>query len=339
MRRDFGMFRKIWNIFTRDVKVNMKDFISLYIMVVPILFAVLINIFTPGINETTVSLALIKGNHSDQAEYLEDFAKVEQFDTVEEVQERVEKRDHLIGIIPEGSEYYLMTQGNEPEEIIDYATLLQSFYTLDIKVEDSSSILTELNQTVPPLKKILVNVSILFVSVLAGMLIALNIVEEKVDRTIRAINVTPTTKLEYILGKSVMGVIFTLFGSTALIFITGFGEINLLQLLLILIVTSLLSILVGFIQGLTSSDIITAAGSIKLLFLPLLAGVLAVEMLGERWQKFFYWDPFYWAYKGNDLILSQSGTWQQVSMYAGIALLLSGVSFLILAPKIKKGLQ
>lgn len=333
------MFRKIGNIFIRDVKVNMKDFISLYVMIVPIIFAMLINIFTPGINETTVSLALVNGNHSDQIEYLEDFAKVERFDTVEEVQERVENRDHLIGIIPEGNDYYLMTQGNEPEEMVDYATLLQSFYILDIKVEDSNSILTEFNRTVPPLKKILVNVSILFVSVLAGMLIALNIVEEKVDRTIRAINVTPTTKLEYILGKSVIGIIFALFGSIALIFITGFGGINVLQLLFILIVTSLLSILVGFIQGLTSSDIITAAGSIKLLFLPLIAGVLAVEMLGERWQKFFYWDPFYWAYKGNDLILSQSGTWQQVSMYAGISLVLSGVVFFILAPKIKKGLQ
>ncbi|UJF14612.1 ABC transporter permease [Jeotgalibaca sp. MA1X17-3] len=333
------MFKKIGNIFIRDVKVNMKDFISLYVMVVPIIFAMLINIFTPGINETTVSLALVNGNHSDQIEYLEDFAKVERFDTVEEVQERVEKRDHLIGIIPEGNDYYLMTQGNEPEEMVDYATLLQSFYILDIKVEDSNSKLTEFNRTVPPLKKVLVNVSILFISVLAGMLIALNIVEEKVDRTIRAINVTPTTKLEYILGKSVMGVIFSLFGSIALIFITGFGGINLLQFLLILIVTSLLSILVGFIQGLTSSDIITAAGSIKLLFLPLIAGVLAVEILGEKWQKFFYWDPFYWAYKGNDLILSQSGTWQQVSVYAGIAFLISGVVFLILAPKIKKGLQ
>ena len=53
------MFRRIWTIFKRDLKVNTKDFISLYILIIPILFAVLINLFTPGINDTTINLALI----------------------------------------------------------------------------------------------------------------------------------------------------------------------------------------------------------------------------------------------------------------------------------------
>ena len=333
------MLNKIWTIFKRDLNVNLKEFISLYILVVPILFAVLINIFSPGINDTTVNLALIKGENTVQVAYLEQFAKIELFENTAEIKNRVEKRDPIIGIIPENDGYYLMTQGDEPEGIIDYAKLLNSFYELGINVEDSTSEIIEFGRTVPPLKKILVNISILFISILAGMLIALNIVEEKVENTLSAINVTPTSRSTFILGKSVMGVLFTLVGSIALIMLTGFGTINLLQLLLILIVTSSLSILVGFIQGVTNKDIMSAAGSIKLLFLPLIAGVLAIEMLGDKWQKFFYWNPFYWAYKGNDVILSQMGTWGQIFMYAGIVLLLSGIVYLLLAPKIRKGLN
>ena len=333
------MFRRIWTIFKRDLKVNSKDFISLYIIVVPILFAVLINLFAPGINDTTINLALVEGENEKQVEYLEQFAKVELFENEDKIRERVEKRDAVIGIIAENDGYFIMTQGNEAKEVVDYAKLLNSFYELDIKIEDSNSELIEFGRTVPPLKKTLVNVSLLFISILGGMLIALNIVEEKVDNTLSAINLTPTSRMTFVLGKSAMGIFFSVFGSIALIFITGFGGINILQLLLVILITSLLSILVGFIQGLTNKDIISAASSIKLLFLPLIAGVLAIEMLGDKWQKFFYWNPFYFAYKGNDLILSQSGTWSQVLIYSGLVLLLSGVVYVFLAPKIRKGLE
>jgi ABC-type multidrug transport system permease subunit len=329
----------MWTIFIRDLKVNTKDFISLYIFVVPILFAVLINIFAPGINDTTVNLALIEGENQEQVEYFEQFAKVELFENVDAVKERVKKRDTMIGILPENNSYYLMTQGNEQEGVIDLAKLLNSFYEMDISIEESNGEIIEFGRTVPPLKKILVNISILFISILGGMLIALNIVEEKVENTLSAINLTPTRRLTFILGKSLTGIFFTLFGTFVLIFITGFGSINILQLLLVLLITTTLSVLVGFIQGLTNKDVISAAGSIKLLFLPLLAGVLAIELLGDKWQNFFYWNPFYWAYKGNDAILSQSGTWGQILLYSGIVLFLNAIVFLIIAPRIRKGLE
>ncbi|MGO1470185.1 MAG: ABC transporter permease [Tissierella sp.] len=333
------MFKKIWTIFKRDLKVNLKDFIPLYIIVIPIILAVAINVFTPGINDTTVNLALIEGENKDQVQYLERFANVELFKDVDDIKERVEKRDSIIGIIPKNEDYYLVTQGDEAEETVDYAKLLTSLYKLDINIEDSNGELIEFGRTVPPLKKTLVNSTILLISILGGMLIALNIVEEKADNTISAINVTTVSRKAFVLGKSMIGVIFAIFGSIALVFITGFGNIDILQLLLILIVTSLLSVLVGFIQGLNNEDVISAAASIKLLFLPMIAGVLAIELLGDKWQKFLYWNPFYWAYKGNDVILAESGTWGQIFLYSGLVLLLSGLVYIFLAPRIKKGLE
>lgn len=333
------MFRRIWTIFKRDLKVNAKDAISLYILIIPILFAILINVFSPGINDTTINLALLTGDNESKIEYFEKLSKVELFNTEDEIKERVEKRDAIIGIIPEKETDYLLIQGNEPQEIVDYAKLLKSFYELNINIKDSNSTLIEFNRTVPPLKKTLVNISILFISILGGMLIALNIVEEKVDHTLSAINVTPTSRVTFLLGKSIMGIILSVFGSVALIGITGFGGINILQLLLVVLITSLLSILVGFIQGLINTDIIGAAGSIKLLFLPLIAGVLAIEMLGDKWQKYFYWNPFYWAYKGNDLILSQIGTWRQILTYSIFILGLCAIVYVLLAPRIRKGLE
>lgn len=333
------MLRRILAIFNRDLKVNLKDFLSLYIIVVPILFAIAINLFTPGINDTTVNLALLENENPEQISYFENFAKVELFKDENSLKKRVEARDDIIGILPEGDKYYIMTQGNESEMLIEYAKMLNTFYELDVKIEDTNAKIIDFGKTVPPLKKKLVNTAVLFISVLGGMLIALNIVEEKVDNTISAINLTPTTRIEFILGKSIIGIALAIFGSLAILLITGFTNINFIQLLIVVFVGTILSVLVGFIQGLNNDDIMSAAGGIKLLFLPLIAGVLAIEILSDKWQKFFYWDPFYWAYKGNDVVLSQTGSWREILFYCCMVLVISGVVYVLLAPRIRKGLE
>lgn len=333
------MLKKIRTIFLRDLKVNRQDFISLYILVIPILFGILINLFSPGINETTIRLAMIDEENSEKVEYFEQFAEVEGFKDEAGVKARVNKRDATIGLLADGDRDYLVVEGNESDEMVRYAKLLLTFHSLGLDLEDSKSRLVEYDRTVPPLKKTLVDSSILMISILAGMLIALNIVEEKVDRTISAINVTPTSRLTFLLGKSIIGIVFSILGSLALIWITGFGQINWLQLLLVLLVTTLLSILVGIIQGLSNTDVIGTASSIKLLFLPLLAGVLALELLADKWQKFFYWNPFYWAYKGNDAVLAQTASWNEILLYSGLVLLITSLVFVFIVPRIQKALE
>jgi fluoroquinolone transport system ATP-binding protein len=69
---------------------------------------------------------------------------------------------------------------------------------------------------------------------------------------------------------------------------------------------------------------------------PAIAGA---ELLSDKWQILLYWIPFYWAYKGNDAVLTQTATWPQIGLYAGIILAISVVVYFLLAPKIKEGLE
>lgn len=333
------MIKKIWAIFLRDLKVNTRDFLAFYIIVFPLLIAFGINLLTPSINDTTVNLALLEGENPSMAAYLKDFAKVEVFKDVEEIERRIAKRDNIIGILPDGDDYYILKQGNEPEEVVGYAKALLTFYEQDVQIENTNAEIIEFGRTVPPFKKMLVNIAILLTSILGGMLIALNIVEEKVDRTIRAILLTPVSRMTFILGKSLIGVLLPIYGTAAIIWITGFKGINILQMILLVLVSTVISLLVGFIEGLRNDDVISAAGNIKMLFLPMAAAIAAVELLGDKWQKLFYWIPFYWAYKGNDAVLTGSATWQQIISYSFIVLLLSAAVFMYLAPKIRKGLE
>jgi len=333
------MLKRIWTIFIRDLTVNMREFMTLFMMVIPLLLAVGINFLSPSINDTSVNLALIENENPEQAAYFDDFAHIELFSDKQRVEDRVRSRDDVIGILPKDNGYFIMTQGNEPESVLEYAKLLNVLYESDVQLEDARSEIIEFGRTVPPLKKMLVNILLLLISMLAGMLIALNILEEKVDRTVSAINVTPTSRSAFILGKSLTGMAIALFSSIACLLITGFYNINLGQAALVVFSTTILSLLIGFIQGLNSDDVMEAAGSVKLLFLPMAGSIAGYEFVKGNWQIFFYWSPFYWAYKANDMILSKSGSWPQLILFIGIILVICGAVYALLAPRIVKGLQ
>jgi len=332
------MLKKIWIIFMRDLKVNLRDFLSLYILLVPVLFAVGIKLLVPSVNDTTVDLALLDGDNPEMVTYLEQFANVELFKDVDAVSERLERRDNIVAILPEGDAYYILTQGNEPESVVEFAKLLNSYVELDLEVENTTAVIETFGRTESPLKKMLVNIMILMTSVLGGMLISVNIVEEKADNTVSAINVSPISRVGFILGKSMSGMFLAVYGAIAILWITGFSDVNIGQIALAIVSVTLLSILVGFIEGINNDDVMNAAAGIKMLFLPLGAGVAAAELLSEQWQILFYWIPFYWSYKGNDAVLSYNASWPQIISYTAIVLVLCAAVYYFLAPKIQKGL-
>ena len=333
------MLKRIWTIFIRDLTVNMREFMTLYMIIIPLVLAVGINFLSPSINDTSVNLALIENENPEQAAYFDDFANVELFSDEQKVEDRVMSRDSVAGILPKDNGYYIMTQGNEPESVLEYAKLLNVLYEADVQLEDARSEIIEFGRTVPPLKKMLVNMLLLLISMLAGMLIAMNILEEKVDQTVSAINVTPTSRSAFILGKSLTGMAVALFSSIACLLITGFYNVNLGQAALVVFSSTILSLLIGFIQGLNSDDVMEAAGSVKLMFLPMAGSIAGYEFVTGNWQIFFYWSPFYWAYRANDMILSKSGTWLQLILFIGIILAICGAVYALLAPRIARKLQ
>ena len=334
------MIRKILMIFKRDMKVSVRNFITLYIIVVPVIFAVIINIFSPGINDTTVEIVLLKGENSDQEEFFKQFANIELIDTVENIEKRVKKRDNIAGVLPgENDEYFILTQGNEPDYVVDYVRNLTAFDHYGIGLEDSMAEIIDYGRDIPPLKKLMVNVAVMFTSILGGMIIALNIVEEKTENTISSIHVSPVSRMGFIAGKSVIGVFIPIVGTFLMLMITGFRNINYFHALLMITTSCIISILIGFIEGINNDDVMNAAGNMKMLFLPLFGSVAAIELLADKWQPLFYWIPFYWTYKGNNLVLSGSGSFVDIIKYSGIVLGISIIVFIVLAPKIRKGLE
>jgi ABC-2 type transport system permease protein len=334
------MFRKMLIIFGRDIKVSIRDFMSLIMMVIPIILAIAVNFFAPGIEDTTVNLACIEGENPEMVSYLEEYAKIRVYKDYKALEERVMKRDNFVGIVGEGSNAYILVQGNEPSEVVEFTQLLKTFFEYDRQVADSTATIKEFGVKTPPVKMLWANMGILLVTVLAGMLISLNIVDEKMDNTVSAVNVTPVSRMVWIFGKSLIGILLALVGCVAMVLIMGVaGNVNFVQLLIFVLVSSLISIMIGFLEGLNSDDVMTAMASTKMIMFPLAASVAGYEFLAAKWQWVLYWSPFYWIYKGNIAILNGSMNWLSLLLYGGIVLAIAALVFAYTAPRIRKGLE
>lgn len=333
------MLKKLIIILIKDFLSARREVMAVYMMVIPLILAVGITLFAPGLNDTTVTLAMLKDDDIEHIEYMEQFAKVELFKSVDELERRVGKRDDVAAIAPNGNSYEIILQGNESEIVEEYAVLLNTYYELGSTKEETTAQLISFGRTVPPLKTMLVNMLILMTIMLAGMLIAISIVEEKTENTINAINVTPISQTAFVVGKSLFSSIVAMLGIIGAILITGYFDINWLMIIIVGLTSMILSLVVGFLQGLSSKDVMEAAQSVKLLFLPIAGSVAVYEFVADKWQWTMYWSPFYWAYKANTVILSKTADWGTVLFCTAMVVGLSMVVYFVSLPKIRKGLS
>jgi ABC-type multidrug transport system permease subunit len=304
-----------------------------------LILAVGISFFAPGLNDTTVKLAMLESDDTEHIEYMKQFAQVELFDSLDELERRVKKRDDIAAIAPNGHSYEIVLQGNESEMVEDYVLMLSAYYELGATKDETNAQLLSFGRTVPPLKTKLVNILVLLTIMLAGMLIAMSIVEEKAENTINAINVTPISQTAFVAGKSLFGSTAAMLGIIGAILITGFYDINWFMIIIVGLTSMILSLVIGFLQGLSSEDVMEAAGSVKLLFLPIAGSIAVYEFVADKWQWTMYWSPFYWAYKANTMILSKTADWGTVLLCTGMVVGLSLIVYLVSIPKIRKGLS
>jgi len=336
------MFKKILTIFSRDILSSSRDAMAMYIIVIPILLAIGITLLAPGLNDTSVKVALLNTDKQEHIDFMKRYAKVELFRSQEEMERRILKRDDMGGIVPHkenNNRYEILFQGNENEALKEYVKALNALYEIDSTGETTKAEIYSFGFNVPPLKTKLVNMLILLSVMLSGMLIAITIVEEKADNTISAINVSPISQTGFVFGKSLLGGTVVMVSIVISLLITGYYNINWGMILLVGFTAMLLSIIIGFLQGLNSKDVIEAAGSVKLIMFPVVISIVGYELLADKWQWTMYWSPFYWAYRANDMILSKTAQWSTVLFSVGIVVVLTLVVYLASLPRIRKGLS
>ena len=335
---------KSLKILLKDGKIATRDMLLIYILVIPILFAVIIRVCSPGISDSAVKIAMLKEENQDLIAYMEDIAQVELFDSREDLEKRVLKRDDVPGLISNGANFDvvtfdIVTEGNEDYEIIDTAKTIAALYGVGSVKEDTTATISSLGKTVPRVRTMLTGILIELIIMLSGMIIAVGTVDEKASNTISAVRVSPVSFLGFVCGKCLFGVVTGLVSILLCLVILGYTHVNLGMILLISISIMVLSGAAGLLQGVISTDVIEAAAGMKLMLIPMAAAALIYQLCSEKWQWTMYWNPFYWAFKATDLVLSDTAVWSEVMLWSALILVISILFCVALRKKIDRGLK
>ena len=70
------MVRKLFVLFFRELKSALRDSMTIVILIMPVLMAIGITLFAPGINDTTINFALLNSDDPVHVEYMEEYAKI-----------------------------------------------------------------------------------------------------------------------------------------------------------------------------------------------------------------------------------------------------------------------
>lgn len=329
--------RRIWAIFRRDLSSSFREFILLYMMVAPIILALIFRFFVPSANSAALQFAVDGKIGTDVIERLEQYGSVEVYGDRAELEKRVRGTDDIAGITKdESGNYQIILQGNEAHDtkVIPQMIIRDMISSQNIGVDFS---VRDLGYTRSPVARIGAVSLILTVLVMAGAVIGFNMIEEKDGRTLSALNVTPMRGFEFIIGKSIIGMLLPLVMVYLILWILDIWYINKRMIFVMTLVSSSITVITGFLIGAMSSNQIAGIANMKILLLPLGASVIGALMLPPDKQVFVYWIPTYWSFLGFDGIMKNSVTWGQIGVYAAWILGLIFIMFLLLRGRMKKG--
>jgi len=167
----------------------------------------------------------------------------------------------------------------------------------------------------------------------------MNIIEEKESMTFSALNTTPLTRSQYIIGKSLAGSVIAVIQIVASFYIFGFKDVNFLQVLFISIAGLSVVVIMGFILGLVSPNQMAAMANMKVLFLPISITIIGAMMMPYRLHFLLWWSPFYWVYDGMTAIVLETATWGRLSVDAMGVTVITLLIYVLFRKKINANLQ
>jgi len=327
-------FYKLINIAKRDLRNSLRDNVIVFMLLMPIIMSLLLSMFFPETKSDMVSLVVSKDMDQGFISQAKKYANVDVVDSRRRVEERVEDFDDAVGIAVEKGEYVIITQGNEKQisRLLPAAVLEKIINPLeDMKVKT-----TLIGESILSVKKV-ASIFLLMVGIMiGGMVIGFNIVEDKSGKTLEALAVTPLTRLEFIAGRSILGIIINLVQTFVILAIVASEGLNVLHILIIIVSSLPITAIFGFYLGGTSNDQISVIANTKIgnLFFMM---VPAVSLLIPPSKHFvLYPFPTFWIYKSFNEILRGISQVESILFYGLYTLLSSMILFLILLSVLRK---
>lgn len=329
--------KRILAILIRDVKSGTREFLFLYIMLAPIIIAIGLRLFIPSVNAVSFQFALDGSLNPEVIETFERYGKVEILEGRADIESRVDRTDDIIGVTKnEDGKYVVILEGNE-EESSKYIAQ-QILAGMEDKTTDIEISFSDIGRSMSSIAVYGATSVIIMAIVLSGMVIGLNIVEEKESRTISALRVSPMGRMEFIFGKSLIGLLLPIVETLIILRVLGITDIDLGMALVMTVASSFVAVIMGFLMGVLSSNQISAIANMKFLLIIVSGSVIGAIVMPQNLHVFLYWSPLYWSTIGLVEIITNTAAWSNIAVYTLWITALSALVFLSFKRRIAKGL-
>ena len=330
--------KKVISIFLRDLVSSLREFILVYMIVAPLLLTIGLKFFIPSAQAASLQFALDTGLDSKIVEVFEKYGKIELYETKEGMLNRIVGIDDIAGITRDDrGRYQVILEGNESHDTKEIPKKIIRDILGEYKL-DIDYVIKDIGVNLSPIATVGAVSLILMVTVLGGIIIGLNIIEEKESHTISALNVTTMNMAEFVMGKSLLGFLLPIAQAYLILWILDMFYVNKLMVLAMILAGSLLSVIFGFLIGVISGSQIAGITNMKLLFLALAASIIGAMMLPQSSQYLLYWIPSYWVFVGFRDIIMNTASWYQIGIDISWILGLTVLIFLLLRGRIARGL-
>jgi ABC-2 type transport system permease protein len=286
--------KQLFTILRQDVAIATRDVIVLYILLAPLIIAVVLRLVIPSVEGTRLSFALLDDpGGAEMREALEGYGRVEVHGSPQSLEMRVRRADDTAGIVVGPGGVELVVEGNEDPGLV---LAWQAVAAAMTQPPGESVVFEDLGGEPSYLRPYALVFLLISVPLLAAMAAGFNFVEDQESEMSRALAASPLTLRMYLGARTLF---VTLAGAVlsilAAVVFTSQG-LPVFRLTLTLVAIGPVAAVFAFIVALTARTQIAALGSVKLLFpLYTLPPILGAVLPGNwQWPLFVF--PNYWAF-------------------------------------------
>ncbi len=347
--------RQLAAMFVNDLRMNVKSFTAAYMLVVPLIILFVLRFFLPSVQDTSATVAVVaEGSNAIESELiaeLETVFAVEQYDSVEQMEERLRGTGSVEGLYrdPESKKYVsVLERSFEGNRRFSVSSAVVRQYVMErdyenprrlVRVESSiPSALQDRTQN-SPVATTGGAIFVVFITIISAFIIGLGVVNDKEYGTDRALRVTPLTRTEYYVAKSLFPLLILFVYAAVTLAVLGIVGVNVLQLYVAVVASGIITLVLGLFVGAMAKNETEAMGVGKTLSTVIMLAILGGVLLPDNWQWVVYWVPVYWLYNLAESIFTLTADWIEVLWKTGIILGTTGLYFLIAGKRIARGLS
>jgi ABC-2 type transport system permease protein len=296
------VIRRLLTLLRQDLTGAFRDSVILYVVAAPLILAVLARLLLPSLEQATLTCAVIRKADPELVRKLEAYFRVETLPNEQALERRVLRPDDVAAVLVEDGSTTLLLEGNEQEETRSiYVSALAAILgepgaqgKVEIRAQSlgggrQGSARSYLNEYVAVFL-------IMLATLLGGMTVGFNMVDDRHTRAFQALAVSPLPLRDFLISRALFATLQGLaVGVLTTVILLGF-RLPYGRLLVALVASGPVAVILGFLMAVMADNQIAAIGATKLIMPVYLLVPLVGIFLPGSWQWFLLPFPNYWMF-------------------------------------------